>query len=77
MIHSGSHENDCPTKPVVYIRADLHERKIDEIVVRSAEMDDERLHRILMVQSENERLKAELDRLKAEIETPRERRGFS
>jgi uncharacterized protein (DUF433 family) len=61
---------DCTKKPVAYIRADLYERKMDEIGQRAAEAEDELYSRILMLQSQ-------IDRLRAEIDTPRERRGFS
>ena len=35
-------ENDCPAKPVAYIRADLFEAKIDEIMENASVYDDER-----------------------------------
>jgi uncharacterized small protein (DUF1192 family) len=41
-----------------------------EIGQRAVEAEDELYSRILMLQSE-------IDRLRAEIDTPRERRGFS
>jgi uncharacterized protein (DUF433 family) len=65
-----SFEDGCTKKPVAYIRADLFDRKMDEIVQRGVEAEDELYSRILTLQSE-------IDRLKAEIDTPRERRGFS
>jgi hypothetical protein len=65
---------DCPLKPIKYIRADLWDDQIEtitELVIADQMMEMSKLL------DENRRLKAELDRLKADIETPRERRGFS
>jgi hypothetical protein len=60
----------CTKQPVAYTRADILDRQMDEIGQRAAEDGEELYSRILMLQSE-------IDRLKAEIDTPRERRGFS
>ena len=61
---------DCPLKPIKYIRADLVTARIEEISERAANTWEEQLITIEM-------LKREIDALKADIETPRERRGFS
>jgi hypothetical protein len=67
---AGCHRLDCPLKPTEYIRADLVTARIEEISERAANTWEEQLITI-------ETLKREIVALKAEIETPRERRGFS
>ena len=52
-------------------------REIEEITQNCEEFDTKERREMMETIAENKRLKAELDRLKAEIETPREQRGFS
>jgi hypothetical protein len=59
-----------PAEADQYIRADLVTARIEEISERAANTWEEQLITI-------ETLKREIVALKAEIETPRERRGFS
>ena len=68
---------DCPDKPTEYIRADILTTIIEEITQNCEEFDTKERREMMETIAENKRLKADLDRLKAEIETPREQRGFS
>jgi hypothetical protein len=57
---------DCPLKPVAYIRADLYEAQIAEMIERTAENaaqfdDEQRLEIAILQEEQNKRLKAEHD----------------
>jgi len=64
---AGCHRPDCPLKPTKYIRADLWDDQIE--IITELVISDQMM--------EMSKLLDENRRLKAEIETLHERRGFS